>query len=482
MVRFGVLGAGNIAHRFCASLAHEDGAELVAVSCRTEQKARAFLAEVEHAEGGRAYGSHEELLADGEVDAIYLALPHALHRDWAIAALRAGKAVLCEKPAMLSAAEMREVADGARGTGVLFMEAMKPRFVPLYQQVLDAVKQIGPLTRVEATLCNDMLAAVEGSGSYHMTPGPGAGVLLDCGIYCASWLQEFGGGTPRLESITGAERDGINVYADARLDLGGVAGRLECAFDRAKRRTATLVGAGGRIVVDELHRPQHAVVELEGQEPVVLDAPYEVDDFYSEIHHFVGLMKRGATESPIMPFDASIECAEIIDAVYAGFQVTPAALDVLREQERVLRYPTKFDANDAFELGSAVRALADDYDLGYVVSIVRESDGYDLFQWGADGKRPANYDYAANKRKAALRLGHCSLWGWTTAALEGTLDELFSQGDMPVAGAFPIRVGDDWVATLSVSGLHEGLDHELIVRALQNVLGVGVPAYPCVTV
>ena len=113
---------------------------------------------------------------------------------------------------------------------------------------------------------------------------------------------------------------------------------------------------------------------------------------------------------------------------------------------------------------------------------MREADGYDLFRWGADGKRPANYDYADGKRRAALRLGHCSLWGWTKAQLDGTTDELFSQGDMPVAGAFPIRVGDEQVATVCVSGLHEGLDHELIVRGLSQVLGVSVPAYPCVTV
>ena len=117
-----------------------------------------------------------------------------------------------------------------------------------------------------------------------------------------------------------------------------------------------------------------------------------------------------------------------------------------------------------------------------MIRIVRESDGYDLFRWGADGKRPANYDYADGKRASVLRMGHCSLWGWTKAQLDGTADELFAQGDMPVAGAFPIRVGDEQVATVCVSGLHEGLDHELLVRGLSQVLHVDVPAYPCVTV
>ena len=106
MVRFGILGAGNIAHRFSASLAQVREAELVAVSRRSVEKAQAFLDEVPHAEGARAYGTHEELLADPNVDAIYLALPHALHHEWAIKALRAHKAVLCEKPAMLDATQM----------------------------------------------------------------------------------------------------------------------------------------------------------------------------------------------------------------------------------------------------------------------------------------------------------------------------------------------------------------------------------------
>ncbi len=482
MVRWAILGAGNIAHRFAASLAHVADAELVAASCRTREKAEAFLAEVTCAEGARAYAGHDALLADPEVDAIYLALPHQFHHEWAIKALRAGKAVLCEKPAMLTAAEMAEVADVAHETGCLFMEAMKPRFVPLYAQVMRAVQRIGDITRVEATLCNDMLGFVEGSGSYHMTPGPGAGVLLDCGTYCASWIEDFCPGVPTLVSIAGATKDGIDTYADARLSHGGIDARLECAFDRAKPRTATIVGTKGSIRVDELHRPQHAVLTLADGTVEEFDTPYVVDDFYGEVSHFNQLVLAGEKESPVMPLKDSVHCALILDTIRPAYTVTPQALEVLDEQERVLRYAEKFDADDAFELGAAIRGLAGDYDLGYVVRIVRESDGYDLFRWGADGKRPANYDYADGKRRAALRLGHCSLWGWTKAQLDGTADELFSNGDMPVAGAFPIRVGDEQVATVCVSGLHEGLDHELIVRGLSQVLGVSVPAYPCVTV
>ena len=211
MVRFGILGAGNIARRFAASLAHETRAELVAASRRTEAKAREFLDQNPCVADARAYGSHDALLADPAVDAIYLALPHDLHRRWAIAALRAGKAVLCEKPACIDEAEMREVAEVARSEGCLFMEAMKPRFTPTHELVSRMLPDVGELVRVEATLCNDMLGMVEGTGSYHMTPGPGAGVLLDCGIYCASWIEELCAGEPGVVDVAGATKDGIDV-------------------------------------------------------------------------------------------------------------------------------------------------------------------------------------------------------------------------------------------------------------------------------
>lgn len=478
MVRFGILGAGNIARRFAASLAHVEDAQLVAVSCRTQQKADAAAQALGAA---RAYEGHDALLADPEVDAIYLSLPHDLHHEWAIKALRAHKAVLCEKPAMLTAAQAAEVAAVAREEGVLFMEAMKPRFVPLYAQVREAVERLGDITCVEATLCNDMLGYVEGTDSYHMTPGPGAGVLLDCGTYCASWIAQFCPGEPVLKSIAGAAKDGIDTYVDARLDCG-IPARLECAFDRAKPRTATIWGSKGRLVVEELHRPQRATLLLEGEEPQVIEAPYEVDDFFGEVSHFVALLQEGRLESPLMGLDDTLRCARVLDAIRPAFAVSPEALDVLATQERELRYPERFGSDEAFELGCAIRDLAGDYDLGYVVRIVRDADDYDLFCWGADGKRQANYDYAERKRRASIRLGHCSLWGWTEAALKGTADELFSLGDMPVAGAFPIYVRDERVGTVCVSGLHEGLDHELLVRGLCKVLGKEVPAYPCVTI
>lgn len=315
MIRFGILGAGNIAHRFAASLAKVEGAELVAASRRTAEKAAAFLAEVPCAPGARAYGDHEALLADPEVDAIYLALPHDLHHAWALRALDAGKAVLCEKPAMLSEAEAAEVTAAARERGLLFMEAMKTRFVPLHPHVVDAVGALGPVARVHASLCNDALASYRTRDTYILGGGPGSGVLLDCGIYCASWLDELLPGEIAVERVDTAFYEGSDVYVDARMTIGGVAAELECACDRARPRQLVVEGERGVLTVDDLHRPQHAELRIAGEPTRDLDAPYEVDDFYGQITHFCALMRAGDIESPLMPHAATCRCARILDAI-----------------------------------------------------------------------------------------------------------------------------------------------------------------------
>lgn len=319
MIHFGILGAGNIAHRFAASLAKVEGAELVAASRRTAEKAAAFLAEVPCAPGARAYGDHEALLADSEVDAIYLALPHDLHHAWALRALDAGKAVLCEKPAMLSEAEAAEVTAAARERGLLFMEAMKTRFVPLHPHVMDAVGALGPVARVHASLCNDALASYRTRDTYILGGGPGSGVLLDCGIYCASWLDELLPGEIAVERVDTAFYEGSDVYVDARMTIGGVAAELECACDRARPRQLVVEGERGVLTVDDLHRPQHAELRIAGEQARILDVPYEVDDFYGQIIHFCALMRAGALESPKMPHAATLRCARMLDCIRAAW-------------------------------------------------------------------------------------------------------------------------------------------------------------------
>lgn len=315
MIRWGILGGGNIARRFAQSMEDVSGSRITAVSCRSREKAEDFAGRygIE-----RAFGSHESLLEDDQVDAIYLALPHGLHCRWAVRALKAGKAVLCEKPAAMSEEEMRLIAGTARECGVLFMEAMKTRFIPAYREVKRRIGEgaIGEVVSVETSLCNAM-PFDSARPTYHTDPSQG-GALLDVGIYCACYLEDFLRGDPVLKDLKAEIQGGVDFYADAELAFSSGRGRLTCAFDRAEPRRALITGTKGKILVEELHRPREFTVFTgAGEEKVLI--PYEVDDFYGEIVHFADCLKEGRKESPVMPFDASIRCARILDRIREGF-------------------------------------------------------------------------------------------------------------------------------------------------------------------
>lgn len=168
----------------------------------------------------------------------------------------------------------------------------------------------------------------------------------------------------------------------------------------------------------------------------------------------------------------------------------------LETQEDVLRYRHGFYARDALRLGNIIASLAAKEQRGVSVAIVRESDGMTLFQWSMDDKAPRNMMFIEGKRAAARLLGHCSLWAVAEedygesralgdAELKAGDDGLCAVGASPIpsGGAIPLRTMDgSWEATLCISGLHEGRDHELGIRALcldlDRMYGVDVPAYP----
>lgn len=480
MIRWGILGAGNIAHRFALSLAQEPDSELAAISGRSRDKVEAFAAQFGVPV---CYTSHEELLQDPTIDAIYLALPHGLHCEWAVKALCRKKAVLCEKPAVLTEEEMHRIEEAARENHTLFMEAMKTRFVPVYAKIKETLErgEIGQITGISTSLCNEMPFDQLGLAgkTYHTDPAQG-GALWDCGIYLVSWAEDFGQGEAKILREKAVIKDGIDYYVKAELEFENVTVSLETAFDRKKDRDTYFFGTEGELRVREHHRSQSFTVSPKGKEAYTVEIPYEVDDFYGEIHHFVGCLQKGLKESPIMPLSASVRCARIIDQIRARFQYRENCLDALKKQEEMLQYAEKFGSREALQLGNKIAEMvyAGAYDREVSVRIIREKDETVLFQFAMDSKSEKNVLYMNGKRGAAKRSNHASIWDYVYSRVYGTALDQMGADYMPVGGAFPIRVNGEWVATLTVSGLHEGEDHELCVRALEEVLGVRAPAFP----
>lgn len=320
MVRWGILGAGNIAYRFAKSLKNEENSQLHAIALRNEEKAKSFM---DQNPCEKYYLDYQRLIDDEKVDAIYLSLPHGLHKEWAIKALNNHKAVLCEKPAVINALEMNEIASIARKNNVLFMEAMKSRFVPMYSYIKKIIneKVIGKVDRIETEICFQIVDSNNPNTltgkTYHTQKGQG-GCLLDSGTYCASWIVDYLSESIKVINTDAILMDDIDIYVESFMSDENIRARLEVGFDRNKPRDAYIIGSEGLIHVYDLHRPEKIeIIKNATSEEVCI--PYEHDDFYGEIHHFVQLLNCNKNESDIMSLNDSIRSAKLLDSIRKSF-------------------------------------------------------------------------------------------------------------------------------------------------------------------
>ena len=319
MIRWGIIGAGKIAQRFVKSLAHEKNSQLYAVSCRTLSKAQQF-ADTYHAL--KAYGSYEKVLQDPNVDAVYITLPHGYHYLWSIQAIKAGKAVLVEKPAGINAFEIEGIIEVLKQHPVLWMEAMKSRFTPLYQKIQKIIQEgiLGDIQEIH-TVLNSKQSDKVIQNSYLSDPVYG-GALLDCGCYCATWITEYTKGKLRIDRINADLQDGYDLHTKVQMHIGDTLATLETAINQPEKKEVLIKGTRGEIRIQDLHRPTSAELKTEDKVEII-DCPYEVDDFYGEISHFVSLLENGKQSSPIMPIQSSLEAAMLLDRIKDAMTPNP---------------------------------------------------------------------------------------------------------------------------------------------------------------
>ena len=303
MIRWGIIGAGVIAHRFAESLKNEEGSVLYAISGRNREKMEAFK---EKYPCEVIYTSFDELLSDENVDVVYVALPHKMHKEWSVKALKAHKAVLCEKPATINAAEMEEIIAVSKAENTLFMEAMKTRFIPGYIWLKEQIAKgvIGEVISVDTSICYK----VPEYKTDFLDPATG-GPLRDSGIYCMNYYEDMFEGMPVIEDIKyEMAESGMENYVKVTMDYAGVKGHCEVAFDRTSPRDGQIYGTRGEIYITDLHRPTK--FRVNGEEVVI---PYDHDDFYSQIHHFCDLYRNGKKESDVMPLNSSLRMAQLLE-------------------------------------------------------------------------------------------------------------------------------------------------------------------------
>jgi predicted dehydrogenase len=319
-VRIGCLGAVHIAPPALIRPArHNAGAEVAAVAARDRTRAEAFASK--HGIP-TVHGSYRELVEAPDLDAVYVPLPNGLHAEWTLAALAAGKHVLCEKPLTANAAEAERVRSAAEASGRVVMEAFHWRYHPLAQRMIDVIStgELGEIRRIEASLVfplprwSDIRWQLDLAG----------GSLMDAGCYPVHIVRTLAAATGHRPSVRAAlarvRTPGVDRWMQAELDLGGgCSGRVTTGMwsSQVFRSSARVTGSKASMSVLNPVAPQFFnVLTVSGtgrtrRERVRGRATYDY-----QLEAFVGAVRDGAAV-PTGP-DDSVDNMRLIDDIYSA--------------------------------------------------------------------------------------------------------------------------------------------------------------------
>lgn len=312
-VRWGFAGLGRMAELAAESLAESPRSELVAVGSRSQANARAFAAR-HGVPDEHAHGAYADLIADAEVDAIYIATPHPQHTDIALAAISAGKSLLIEKAFTATVADTRAIIDAARAAGVFCMEAMWTRFNPGVARIRELIAE-GAIGEVRGVHGDLTAARTYDPADRLFAAELGGGAVLDLGVYVISFAQHFLG-TPTVVQATGGLYPN-GVESDFSIVLGFPGGRsstLSGGFAAQGPGRMMILGADGWIDVHPRFHRAPAITVWRGKEPETEEFAYS---YAHEFEHVAECLERGLTESPIMPLADTLVVQEVMAEVLA---------------------------------------------------------------------------------------------------------------------------------------------------------------------
>ena len=295
MVRWGVLGTARIAEKMVIpAIDASDTGRVVAVSSasgRAEEYAGRLGIP-------KAYDGHDELLADDEVDAVYIPLPNTLHAEWTMRAARAGKHVLCEKPIAMDPAELAEVKAVCREAGVVLAEAFMYRHHPQIGVVRDLLAdgRIGRLVMIDARFHFQLDPAA--GPNIRLDADLGGGSVRDVGCYPIDLANLLIGRAPEAVSAASIVRDGVDTTTAGTLHYGDVIASFSCGFDAPAGDSALLIGTAGTIAIRRPFRPDRGgaslIVTGADGESETIDVPGE--SYRAEVDRFAALVERGQSD------------------------------------------------------------------------------------------------------------------------------------------------------------------------------------------
>ncbi len=311
-IRWGILGTGSIAHSFAKGLAVLPDAQLQAVGSRAQETAHAFGAEFSVP---NCHPSYDALVADSEVDVIYVATPHTSHCENTIRCLEARKHVLCEKPFALNAGQVQQMIATASKQGLFLMEAMWTRFVPAIVKTREWLDS-GAIGSPRALFCDMGFRTQFDPTSRLYDLKLGGGALLDLGVYLVSLVSMVLGAHP-VEATALAQLGKTGVDEDCAVMLKYESGALATAHCTIGARTpaeALVMGEAGSIRV---HAPFYAataatLLHSNGEEEEIR-IPLTGNGYNYQAAAVMDCLRAGEQQSPVMPLDESLAIMQLLD-------------------------------------------------------------------------------------------------------------------------------------------------------------------------
>jgi xylose dehydrogenase (NAD/NADP) len=310
MLRLALLSTAQINDAIISGAAGTDLVSIVGAASRDAARAEAYARE--HGLE-RAWPSYDALIADPDVDAVYVALPNAFHVEWSIRALEAGKHVLCEKPMGRDPAAAERAFDAAERAGLVLMEAFMYRHHPQIKRARELLDDdaVGELRLVRAAFCSTLGRPDD----VRWSPELGGGALLDVGCYCVSGMRLVAG---EPESVFGAQTltaGGVDIrFAGTLRFTGGVLGHFSCALDTAPSQALEAVGSEGTLLVSHPFTADVERIELRRGEQLEEIEIEHADRYRLQLENFARAVH--GDEPPLLGRDDAVAQARTLDALF----------------------------------------------------------------------------------------------------------------------------------------------------------------------
>ena len=309
-VKWGIVSTANINQKVIPGAQASDKVDLVGVASRDRARAEAYAREWEIP---RAYGSYEALLADPDVEAVYISLPNTMHAEWSVKALEAGKNVLCEKPFTRHPEEVDAAFDTAERTGRLLAEAFMYRHNPQTRRLVELVSTgaIGELRLVRSTFSYPLYD----TGNIRLSTELEGGALMDVGCYCVSGSRLLGGEPVAVHGDAWYGPTGTDwVFAGVLRFPNGVLATFDCGTALPNRDELEAVGSEGSLFLDDPWHCVDPVIELRRDGSVERIELERVDSYRIELENLSDAI-RGEAE-PLLGREDAMGQARTLQALH----------------------------------------------------------------------------------------------------------------------------------------------------------------------